>query len=95
MPVAESQLRVKTAASAVGWATTGGTRCTSWSRPEIAIFGAEIPFRTLLTTGKPQANTKTLIHRRTPSQRDTAVGRAATLLTLEFQTFEDVPVLSA
>src|SRR5262245_39734397 len=60
VPVADSQLRVNTAGSAVGCATTGGTRCTSWSNPAATIFGAEIPFSKLLIEGSPQRNTTAL-----------------------------------
>src|ERR1700740_3282940 len=41
-PVAESQLRPNTARSAVGLATTGGTRCESLSRPFTGICGLVI-----------------------------------------------------
>src|SRR5271169_247098 len=41
-PVAESQLKPNTARSAVGLATTGGTRCTSLSRPVMGICGLVI-----------------------------------------------------
>src|SRR5690348_7832312 len=59
VPLAESQLNVKTAASAVGLRTTGGMRCTILSRPGIAIFGAEIASSQALTSGRPQTNTIT------------------------------------
>ena len=41
-PVAESQFKPKTAASADGLATTGGTRCTIWLRPVTGICGLVI-----------------------------------------------------
>src|SRR6266536_2167383 len=60
LPVADSQLTLKTAPSAVGFTTTGGTRSTSLSRPATAIFGKEIPSRKALVGGKPQTKTTTL-----------------------------------
>src|SRR5712671_985326 len=44
LPVAESQLSVKTA----------------WSRPETTIFGAEMPFKKFFTPGNPHTKTKAL-----------------------------------
>src|ERR1700758_2391755 len=41
-PVAESQLNPNTAASGVGFATTGGTRCASLLRPGTGICGLVI-----------------------------------------------------
>src|ERR1700739_1723560 len=41
-PVAESQVKPNTAASAVGFATTGGTRCTILWRPVTGIWGLVI-----------------------------------------------------
>lgn len=41
-PVAESQFKPNTAASAVGCATTGGTRCTILLRPVTGICGLVI-----------------------------------------------------
>src|SRR5579863_7579609 len=38
-PVAESQFKPNTAPSAVGFATTGGTRCTNLLRPVTGICG--------------------------------------------------------
>src|SRR6476620_4089795 len=60
VPVAESQLKVNTAASGAAVATTGGTRNTDLSSPPIASFGAEMPFSSALTWGSPHANTRTL-----------------------------------
>src|SRR5215467_6399977 len=59
VPVAESQLSEKTAASGVGLGTTGGTRETILSRPAIGMFGEEMWLRKLLTCGVPHANTTT------------------------------------
>src|SRR6266576_6341893 len=41
-PVADSQFRPNTAASAAGFATTGGTRCTILLRPVTGICGLVI-----------------------------------------------------
>src|SRR5437016_13633042 len=60
LPVADSQLKVKTAASGVGFATTGGMRITSLSRPGTGIFGAEIPSSKAFVCGNPQIKTTTL-----------------------------------
>src|SRR5437899_9905731 len=60
LPVADSQLKLKTAPSAVGFTTTGGTRSTSLSRPATAIFGKEIRSRKALVCGKPQTKATTL-----------------------------------
>src|SRR5215831_15834882 len=57
VPVADSQLSEKTAASGVGLGTTGGTRETILSRPAIGMFGEEMWLRKLLTCGVPHANT--------------------------------------
>src|SRR2546428_1043419 len=60
LPEADSQLKLRIAFSAVGFATTGGTRRTSLSSPGIGIFGAEIPSSSDLVCGSPQTNTTTL-----------------------------------
>src|SRR5579871_6077111 len=41
-PVIETQLKVNTAASGVGFTTTGGTRCTMLLTPATGILGAVI-----------------------------------------------------
>ena len=60
VPVAESQLSVYTAASGVGFVTTGGMRTTRLCRPSMGNFGAEIAFRKSLACGSPQMKTNTL-----------------------------------
>src|SRR2546425_6777729 len=60
LPVADNQLKLKTAASAVGLLTTGGIRMTSLSRFGTAIFGAESPSRKPFVCGNPQTKTTTL-----------------------------------
>src|ERR1051326_1973112 len=60
LPVADSQLKVKIAGSAVGLATTGGTRMTSLSSPGTKIFGAEIASSKDFVCGNPQTKTTTL-----------------------------------
>src|SRR5712692_6440741 len=60
LPDADRKLKLKTAFSAVGFATTGGTRSTSLSRPWIGIFGAEMPSRNPFVCGNPQTKTTTL-----------------------------------
>src|SRR5215203_2977974 len=60
VPVADSQLNVKTAASGAAAGTTGGMRKTALSRPAIGILGAEMLLRKVFTCGRPQANTRTL-----------------------------------
>ena len=60
LPVADSQLKLKTAASAVGFETTGGMRITSLSRPGTGILGAEIPSSKAFVCGNPQTKTTTL-----------------------------------
>src|SRR4029079_14538527 len=59
-PVAESQLKLKTAASGELFATTGGTRTTILSSHITGIFGADSPSSRVLTCGKPQMKTTTL-----------------------------------
>src|SRR2546426_11307939 len=60
LPVADSQLKLKAAASAVGFETTGGMRSTSLSRPGTGILGAEIPSSKAFVCGNPQTKTTTL-----------------------------------
>src|SRR5438309_11620670 len=60
LPVADSQLKLKTAASDVGFTTTGGMRITSLSRPGTGIFGAVIPSSKAFVCGNPQTKTTTL-----------------------------------
>src|ERR1700730_4768583 len=60
LPDADSQLKLKTAPSAVGLATTGGTRRTSLSRPGTEIFNSENPSMNAFVCGRPQTNTTTL-----------------------------------
>src|SRR5215207_809114 len=60
VPVAESQLRLNTAASADGVATTGGTRKMALSSPATGNFGAEIALSAAFTCGSPHANTSPL-----------------------------------
>ena len=60
LPVADNQLKVKIAPSGAGFATTGGTRITSLSRPGTEILAAEIPSRKDFVCGNPHANTTTL-----------------------------------
>src|SRR5882762_9670905 len=60
LPEADKKLKLKTAFSAAGLATTGGTRRTSLSRPGIGILGAAIPSRNPLVCGNPQTKTTTL-----------------------------------
>src|SRR3954465_5884294 len=57
VPVADSQLKLNTAGSAVARVTTGGTRCTILSSPGIGHLGAEIASRGAFTIGKPQRKT--------------------------------------
>src|SRR5947207_12226237 len=60
LPDADRKLKLKTAFSAVGFATTGGTRSTSLSRPGIGLFGAARPSRNPFVCGSPQMKTTTL-----------------------------------
>src|SRR5215467_5474985 len=59
VPLAESQLKTKTAGSAVVCATTGGTRSTILSSPGMATRGAEIASSRAFTLGRPQRKTIT------------------------------------
>src|SRR5688500_10270363 len=58
VPVAESQLRLKTAASGADVATTGGTRITAWSSPVTGNLGAAIALRAAFTCGSPHTKTR-------------------------------------
>ena len=60
VPDADSQLKMNTAASGVGLATTGGMRSTILSRPAIGMFGAEMWLRNVFTCGVPHAKTITV-----------------------------------
>src|SRR5213592_2243510 len=60
VPVADSQLKLKTAASLVGFATTGGIRITNLSSQGTGNFGAEMPSRSVLIWGNPHKKTTTL-----------------------------------
>ena len=57
VPVADSQFKTKTAASAFFSGATGGTRKTTWSRLATGKLSTEMPFRKAFTTGNPQMNT--------------------------------------
>src|SRR5215470_8882373 len=59
LPGVESQLKLKTAASGVGFTTTGGTRATSSWRPATGIFTVETLSSRLFTGGRPQTKTNT------------------------------------
>src|SRR6478609_8046652 len=60
VPVAESQLKLNTAASGAAVATTGGTRSTTLSSPGTGSLGAEMRVSTAFTCGSHHANTSTL-----------------------------------
>src|SRR5712691_951235 len=60
LPDADRKLKLKIAFSAVGFATTGGTRSTNLSRPGIGILGAAMPSRNPFVCGNPQTKTTTL-----------------------------------
>src|SRR5215217_3334227 len=60
VPVAESQLKVKMAASAAFCGATGGTRKTTLCRPGTVILKMEIPLRKSFVPCKPQIKTSTL-----------------------------------
>src|SRR5437879_6302972 len=60
VPLADSQLTLSTAASVVAESTTGGTRCTSLSRPGMANFGDERALSSALTLGRPHSPTTTV-----------------------------------
>src|SRR5438093_12422301 len=87
VPVAESQLSVKTASSGfvglsgVGWTTTGGVRTTMLCRPATGNFGAETSLRNFFICGTPQRKTSRLnsthgIQARTSSLAETAAAGA-------------------
>ena len=58
VPVAESQLKTNTAGSAVGLATTGGTRKTASCRTGNLNVTRETRLRNVFAWGTPQANTR-------------------------------------
>src|ERR1051325_1290836 len=66
VPVAESQLSLKTASSGlvglseVGEGTTGGARTTRLCNPAIWNLGSETSLRNFFIFGAPQTNTSTL-----------------------------------
>src|SRR6266702_7795943 len=60
LPVADSQLKLNTAASGVLFATTGGTLMIRLCKPLTGILKTEILSRQALTLGSPQRNTSTL-----------------------------------
>ena len=59
VPVAESRLKLNTAASACASATTGGTFITRLFRPATGSLAIQIPSRNVLNCGVPQMKTKT------------------------------------
>src|SRR3954452_8401143 len=59
VPVADSQLRLKVAASSVAFATTGGARSTRLWRYGTCQVGLWMPFSQSFTGGRPQAKTNT------------------------------------
>src|SRR6476660_3187761 len=59
VPLADSQLKVNTAGSAVARTTTGGTRWIILSSPGIASLGAETASSFALTLGSPHRKTIT------------------------------------
>src|SRR5690242_7547467 len=60
VPLAESQFKLNTALSAVGFATTGGTRKIKLCRPLTGILRIERLSKKVLMTGSPHRNTTTL-----------------------------------
>ena len=60
VPVAERRLRLYTAASMRGAATTGGIFCTSSCRPATGTFEIQTPSSAARTCGVPHRNTQTL-----------------------------------
>src|SRR4051794_7149682 len=59
-PVADIQFSTYTAASGVGFGTTGGMRTTRLWRPVIGNLGADQSFSRFLICGSPHKNTSTL-----------------------------------
>src|SRR5436190_13895471 len=59
VPVADSQLNVKTASSALSAGTIGGARSTAWFRMGIGKLSNESLLRNVLTCGNPQTKTNT------------------------------------
>src|SRR5208283_4752500 len=60
LPEADNQLKLNTAGSAAGFATTGGTRRIKLCRPATGILKIEILSRKALMLGSPHKNTVTL-----------------------------------
>src|SRR5215469_15973509 len=60
VPLAESQFKLNTAPSGVGFATTGGTRNIKLCRPATGILKMERLSKNVLTAGSPQRNTITV-----------------------------------
>src|SRR5207237_9920140 len=60
VPLAEGQFKLNTALSAVGFATTGGTRKIKLCRPATGILKMEMLSKSALITGRPHKNTTTL-----------------------------------
>src|SRR5579859_762303 len=60
VPLAESQFKLKTALSGVGFATTGGTRRIKLCSPLTGILRMERLSKNVLATGSPHRNTTTL-----------------------------------
>src|SRR6267143_1240041 len=60
LPEADNQLKLKTAPSAAGFATTGGMRRTSLSRPATGHRKSEKPSMNAFVCGSPHAKTTTL-----------------------------------
>src|SRR6476646_3546760 len=59
VPAIDSTLKLNTAASAAGVATTGGIFMTILSRPGMAYFQDQMASAAFLNAGVPQANTNT------------------------------------
>src|SRR5690242_19194571 len=60
VPLADSQFRLKTVLSGVGFATTGGTRRIKLCRPLTGILRIERLSKNVLMTGSPHRKTTTL-----------------------------------
>src|SRR3954468_9396909 len=80
VPVADSQFRLKTAASGCGFETTGGARSTRLCSQGTCQVGLWIPLNHAFTWGSPQVNTKTesRIHGIQAIQASRRVGRCGT-----------------
>src|ERR1700682_3331555 len=59
-PVADIQFSTYTAASGVGFGTTGGTRTTRLCKPSIGNLGAESALSRFFICGRPHTKTSTL-----------------------------------